>query len=207
MAFHTKDKPRGYFEKILAMDCETTGLFFNEDDPSYNSKTGQTHQSVSWGFIVADAKTLKPIEKLYIEIKHNGESEWNAKAEHVHGLSKEHLEENGMTQSQAVEAIANLVIKHWGPTGNICTLGHNVVSFDLMFLKRLMRSEGIELRFGNRHIDTFALGQCTIGIFNSDDLFEECGLPVRSKHNAMEDIEYTLESARRIKTIFQSAWA
>jgi hypothetical protein len=197
-------KPRGYFEKVLAMDCETTGLFFNEDDPSYNSQTGQTHQSVSWGFIVADAKTLKPIEKLYIEIKHDGKSEWNSKAEAVHGLSKAYLKENGMDASEAVEAIANLIIKHWGPTGNICTLGHNVVSFDLCFLKRLMRSQGIVLKFGNRHIDTFAASMGTIQAFNSDDLFDTMGLPVREKHNALEDIEYTLESLRRIKVLWDS---
>jgi DNA polymerase III epsilon subunit-like protein len=201
-----KGKPRGHFDYVLAADCETTGLFFNEDDPSYNSKTGQTHQSVSWGFIVADAVTLKPIEKLYIEIKYNGTSEWNDRAFKIHGLSKEYLAENGMSEEDAAAAIANLIIKYWGPTGNICLLGHNVVTFDMWFLKRLMRGQCIELKFGNRHIDTFSLGQCTIGIFNSDDLFDECGLPVREKHNALEDIEYTLESARRIKMIFRKAW-
>ena len=50
-----KNKPRGYFEKILAMDCETSGLNFNAVDPS------DGFQSVSWGFAVADAQTLKPI--------------------------------------------------------------------------------------------------------------------------------------------------
>lgn len=196
--------PRGYFEKVLALDCETTGLFFNTDDPSYDPTTGKTHQSLSWGFIVADAKTLKPIDKLYLEIKWNGVSEWNKKAEEVHGLSKEYLDKNGLTEEQAVEQIGNLIIQHW-PSNKICLLGHNVVSFDMWFFKRLMRSQGIELPFGNRHIDTFALGQCTLGTFNSDDLFAECGLPVRTTHNALEDIEYTLESARRIKMIFQSA--
>jgi len=34
-----KGKPRGYFQKVLAIDCETTGLAVNADDPSYNPKT------------------------------------------------------------------------------------------------------------------------------------------------------------------------
>ena len=61
-----KGKPRGYFEKILAMDCETTGLAVNRDDPSYDQEKGIEYQSVSWGFIVANAQTLEPIEKIYI---------------------------------------------------------------------------------------------------------------------------------------------
>ena len=107
-----------------------------------------------------------------------------------------------MTEEEAALAIGTLVLKYWGPDGNICLLGHNVATFDMWFLKRLMRNQGVELSFGNRHFDTFSLGQGTLCIFNSDDLFNECGLPVRAKHNAMEDIEYTLESARRIKMIF-----
>lgn len=200
-----KGKPRGFFEYVLAIDCETTGLFFNVDDPSYDPKNDKTHQALSWGIIVADAQTLKPIEKLYLEIKWNGESEWNKKAENIHGMSKEYLEENGVTEEDAAVAIANLILKYWGPENKICLLGHNVVTFDMFFLKRLMRKFEIELKFGNRHIDTFSVGNVTMEIFNSDDLFEECGMETRGKHNAMEDIEYTLESARRIRLIFQSA--
>jgi len=84
-----KNEPRGYFEKLLAMDCETTGLKYNADDPSGG------YQAVSWGLIVANALTLKPIEEMYIEIKWNGMSTWSQEAEQVHGLTKEHLNKNG----------------------------------------------------------------------------------------------------------------
>ena len=197
-----KDKPRGYFEYILAIDCETTGLFFNVDDPSYDPETGKEHQALSWGVIVADAKTLEPIEELYVEIQHNGDAEWNDSAAQIHGLTKEYLVENGVPEEEAVMLIANLIVKYWGTDNKIATLGHNVVAFDIWFLKRLMRRYGIELRFGNRHIDTFSLSFGTIGGFNSDDLFETMGLPVRGVHNALEDIKYTLESVRRIKVLW-----
>ena len=43
------------------MDCETTGLAINRDDPSYDPENDIEYQSVSWGLIVADAATLDPL--------------------------------------------------------------------------------------------------------------------------------------------------
>jgi len=199
------NKPKGYFQYVLAIDCETTGLAMNCDDASYNPQTGDEYQSIAWGLIVADADTLKPVKKLYIEIQWDGKSKWEAQAERVHGLSKEHLKEHGLTKSEAVEAIGNIILPYWGPTNSIRLVGHNVATFDLWFLKRLMRSEGIELRFGNRHIDTSSIGFATFGTYTSDELFEAVGLEPRDpeKHNALTDAEYSLESVRRIKAIFQ----
>jgi DNA polymerase III alpha subunit (gram-positive type) len=199
-----KDK-RGYFKYILAMDSETTGLYFNGDNPSVNESTGKHHQAISWGFIVANADTLEAVDKLYIEIKWDGKSDWNAGAEAVHGLSKEHLEQNGVSEEDAMVEIANLILKYWGTTP-VVTLGHNVVTFDLPFLKTAMRRHDIELNFGNRHVDTNGAGFLTFGTYNSDDLFSEAGMPERKQHNAMEDIEFTLESARRIKLLFNSVF-
>ncbi len=200
-----KNVPRGYFEKILALDSETTGLAYNSDDPSYDPVTGKTYQSVAWGFIVADAETLKSIEELYVEIQWDGESEWNTKAEAIHGLSREHLKKNGLTAEQAVEVIGDLIIRHWGPTNSIRTLGHNVVTFDLWFLKRLFRKFDIELKFGNRHVDTSSIGFVNWKTFNSDDLFDVIGMPTRGEHNALDDARFALEAARRTRVIFQHA--
>lgn len=194
-----KGKPRGYFEKVLAFDCETTGLTFGGDDPSIN------HQALSWGLIVADADTLKPIEELYIEIQWDGKSKWSKRAEQIHGLSKDYLKKNGLTKQEAVEQIGSLILRHWGPNVCVHTLGHNSITFDMWFLKRLMREFGIELKFGNRHYDTNSMGWISFGIFNSDDLFKECGIERGKVHNALEDARCTLEAARRIKLVFKSA--
>lgn len=197
-------KPRGYFEYLLVIDSETTGIAIGCDDPSYNPNTGDTYQAISWGVAVADARTLKPIEQLYVEVKWDGVSKWTREAEKVHGLSIEYLEENGVEPEVAVEQIASLILKYWGPANSIVTLGHNVATFDVWFLKRLMRSHGINLRFGNRHVDSFSLGFGSFGSFNSDDLFEQAGLPVRdtNKHNALDDALYSLESVRIAKMLF-----
>lgn len=201
-----KDKPRGWFQYVLAMDCETTGLKFNADDPS------EGHQAVSFGLIVADATTLKPIEELYVEIKWNETSlkareadpEFGKRAENIHGLTLAYLEENGMDEEEAVVEIGNLVLKYWAD-GNIRCLGHNVATFDIWFLKRLMRSQGIELKFGSRHVDTSGAGFINFETYNSDDLFELVGFESRGEHNALDDAKMALEAARVMRLIFQSA--
>jgi len=197
-----KGKPRGYFEKILAMDCETTGLAINKDDPSFDPDTGKEYQAVSWGFVVANAQTLQPIEKMYIEIQWNGVSTWDNRAQKIHGLSKEHLEKNGFTELEAVEAIGTLIMKHWGPTVRIGTLGHNVATFDLWFLRRLFRRHNIELSFGSRHVDTSSIGFVNWNTFTSDALFSMVGFDDRGDHNALDDALMSLESARITRNIF-----
>jgi len=192
-----KGKPTGYFQKLIAIDCETSGLKYNCDDPS------EGFQSVSWGIVIADAETLKPIEELYIEIKWNGESEWALGAQKIHGLSKEYLEENGMTEEEAVIAIGNIITKYFG-INSLCLLGHNVATFDIWFLKRLFRKFGIELKFGNRHVDTSSVGFVNWEVFTSDQLFEEVGYESRGDHNALDDARMALESARRTRVLFQS---
>jgi len=209
-----KNKPRGWFEFLLAMDCETTGLIMNEPNPMYCPATGERHQAVSWGLIVADVDTLKPIEKLYLEIKWNDKSkaqqeanpDWGKRAEGIHGLTRQHLEVNGMTEAEAIEEIANkLLMKYWGPTGNIRTLGHNVMTFDLPVFRDMFSRHGIDLRFGNRHYDTNSIGFGTFGTFTSDDFFESTGFEKRGDHNALVDAEQALEATRRIRKIFQKA--
>lgn len=198
---------RGYFQFLLAIDCETSGMFYNNDDPSYDPKTGQTFQSVSWGLIVADGLSLEPIDSKYIEIKWNGESLWSQKAQEVHGLSLDYLEKNGLTEEEAVVEIGELILKYWGPDGNIRCLGHNVVTFDLWFLKRLTRKFDINLKFGSRHIDTCSIGFATVGAYNSDDLFETLGFGSRDqhRHNALDDARLALRSVQMIRKLWNKS--
>lgn len=197
-------KPRGYFEKILVVDSETSGMAFGVDDPSFNPDTGETYQSVSWGLIVANAQTLEPIEEMYVEIKWDGESKWDARAQAVHGLTLEHLEENGLDAEEAVVEIAGLILRHWGPESTVCLAGHNVVTFDMWFLKRLLRSQGIEVKFGNRHIDTNSIGFSVYTTFNSDDLFAQVGCVDRGVHNALEDARNVLTTLKVTRGLFNN---
>jgi DNA polymerase III alpha subunit (gram-positive type) len=182
---------RGYFSKVLSMDCETSGVNVNSDDPSIG------YQAVSWGLVVADADTLKVIDKLYVEIKWNGEAKWNKKAEAIHGLTIEYLDKNGLTEEEAVTEIANFVYKYWDPKSeyssqrSIRCIGHNVATFDIWFMRQLFRKFELEFNTGARFIDTSTLGWAVFGCFNSDDAFELIGVK-RESHNALEDAEASL---------------
>lgn len=190
----TEQTPRGYFERILAIDTETSGLFMGTDSPAVNEK-GEHFQVVSWGLMVLDAQTLETIEELYIEQQWDGVSKWEPKAEAVHGLSKEYLAANGVTREEAQVQIASLIFKHWGKT-SVVTLGHNSIRFDLPFLEHEAKLAGIDLRFGNRHIDTNTLAFTLFGAFNSDDWFEQLGFKQRGEHNSLEDIRMTVKGLR-----------
>lgn len=198
------NKPKGYCKYILAIDSETTGLSFGVDDPSIG------HQAVSWGVVVADADTLLPVKKLYLEIKWNEESKAARKkdptfgeyAQKIHGLSYEYLEEHGIDEADAVVEIVNLILEYWGPNVQVKTLGHNVVSFDIPFLKAMLRRHEIDVPFGSRHYDTNAMGFVTVGSYTSDALFSAMGYDTRAGHNALEDTMLALNCARRIRTLW-----
>lgn len=201
-----ENKPRGYFKHLLAIDCETTGLDWDSDNPS------DGHQAISWGIIVADGQTLKPIEELYVEIKWNEESlaariadpEFGKGAAKIHGLTLQHLEKHGIAEEEAVVLIANLIVKYWGPTSQVKTLGHNVHTFDVPFLRKMLRRHGVEIPFGSRHYDTNSIGFATVGSFISDDFFSTMGYDDRDGHNALEDARLALDSCRRIRTLWNA---
>lgn len=196
--------PKGYFKYILAIDCETTGYNKEGPDPSVG------HQAISWGIVVADAETLIPIEELYLEIKWNDESkrakeldpEFGNIASSIHGLTSTYLEENGIEEIDAVVQITELILKYWGPTQMVKCLGHNVVSFDIPFLRSTLSRYGIDVPFGSRHYDTNGIGFATVGSYTSDALFSTMGFDDRAGHNALEDAKQALESARRIRIIW-----
>ena len=196
-------KARGYMKYLAALDVETSGLCFNSDSPSTNVKTGERYQIVSIGLIVVDADTLTPVEELYREIKWDGTSDWSDRAEKVHGLSRKYLEENGVDGEEAVIDIASLLLKYWGADGVISLIGHNVATFDKFFLLDLMREHGIEIKIGNRHIDSHAVAFTTFGTYNSDDAFEYVGVALREGHNALDDARASLKVIKTVRDLWQ----
>lgn len=199
-------KPKGYMKYILAMDCETTGLSFGTDDPSIG------HQAISWGLIVADTATLKPVDEMYVEIRWNDDmvdkrmddKSFGKKAEEIHGLTLAHLEEHGKDEEDAVADMAEFILQYWSPTSCIQTLGHNVATFDLPFFRSTFRRNGIELKFGNRHYDTNSGGFMAFETYTSDQLFELCGFDARDSHNALEDARMSLACARTIRVLMNN---
>lgn len=196
-------KPRGYTTKLLAIDAETSGLFKRKDNPCVDLITKQYYQAVSWGMAVVDTTTFDILDELYLEIKWDGISLWDNQAQSIHGLSKEYLETNGVSRSEAVEAIGNLIINHWGPDIPVYLMGHNP-SFDLAFLKNDLRSEGLEVKFTHRMIDVNSVGFTVYNTYTSDELYELMGFPVRTKHNSLEDVKYAVNTLKITRKIADS---
>jgi len=197
------DKPKNYFKYALALDTETTGLAYNTLDPSFDPETGKDYQAVSYGLIIVDSETLEEVDELYIEVKYNGTSEWSDKAQEIHGLSIEHLEEYGISEEDAVIVMGEFIFKYFGPDSIIPLLGHNVATFDRYFIDRLFKKFGINLRFSGRNIDTFAVGFTVFNLFNSDQIFSAIGGEKRGQHNALEDAREAVNVIRGVRQVWQ----
>ena len=185
--------------RVLAMDCETSGLNWQSGHSGCKTDVAHGYQAIAWGFVVTDTKDYKPIAELYVEIKWNGESKWDMKAEKIHGISKEHLEKHGVDEEEAVMDILEFLMEHFDLAEPIFVLGHNVGTFDLPFLKNLLyRYEVKNIKFGHRCFDTFSLSMGTVMEHDSNTLFKKVGLPVRTEHNALDDAKYALQVFRRL---------
>jgi len=183
--------------KGLAVDWETTGLDVNK------------HQGISFGAIVFDTTTFAELDAIYAEIKFNPKYEWTKGAENIHGLSQAHLALNGIGQVDAATALVEFIFEHFG-TGKVMFLGHNP-TFDIGFTRQLLSTidftigpeakDGPHVRLHHVVLDTSALGFITLGTYKSNELFQRIGLPPRAKHDALEDIRYTLKTAATIKQV------
>lgn len=173
----------------LAIDFETSGFSL----PHYASK----HQGISFGAIVFELKTFEPVESLYQEIKFKPTYTWSFDAERIHGLSREHLEQHGVSQEEAACALGTMILKYFA-TEEIILLGHRVY-FDEAFTNQLMASIGVELAYDPIKFDSAAFSLAFLEVSYSDKLFDLVGLPPRTLHNSLEDITYTLAAMKAIK--------
>lgn len=176
----------------LAIDWETSGY----STPHYAAK----HQGISFGAIIYDVKTLDSVEELYVEIKFNPKYQWEMGAQKVHGLTREHLEANGVSQEDAAAALGNLVIKYNGME-ELMVMGHRV-HFDIAFTSQLMQSIGIDFNYHPTVIDSCSIATALMEMSKSEEIFQTLGMPPRKTHNALEDIRYTLASIRMMKEFF-----
>lgn len=200
------NKIKGKYKFILALDVETNGF----KRQTLNASEG--YQIVSWGIVIADAITFKPIEELYIEVQWNDEMKakrlvepsFGKEAERIHGLTMEYLDKNGIPEEQAVEKVGTLIMKYFGPTNPIRCLGHNLHLFDYTFLVHVFLKYGITIPMTNVHIDTSTLGKVVLGTYTSDQLFETLGFQKRDKHNALDDARMSLKACEIISTLWKS---
>lgn len=175
----------------IAIDWETSGYSV----PDYASK----HQGISVGAAVFDIKTFEPIETFYQVIRFNKKYEWSDQAEKIHGLSREFLYENGVTQEEAAMLLGSLILKYFGDT-KVVLCGHRCY-FDRAFTNQLFDTVDMEIPWDPIQIDSAAIALSFLNVTSSDDLFSICDLPPRTQHNALEDVLLTLESIKTIKSL------
>lgn len=194
----------------LCIDWETSGASWGKD-------SSIDYQGISFGVIVFDTADFMPIEKMYTLVKFNDSKyQWTEGAQKIHGLTREKLESDGVDQEEAAAALAELILKHWGPDGKVMFLGHNP-EFDRRFTNQLLQTIGIEFSVEKKtdaegwvqlhHVmlDTSALGMITLGLYKSDLLFDKLGFEERGAHNALVDAEMTLQTCMILRMLTQSA--
>lgn len=193
----------------LCLDWETSGADFGKDS-SIN------YQGLTFGAIIFNTEDFSEVETMYREIKFNDTKYvWSAEAEAIHGKSREHLEQHGVTQEEAAVDLIELISKYFAGS-KVLFLGHNP-EFDRRFTNQLVKTVGFEFSVekepGDRtqievhHVmlDTSAAGFITVGLYKSDLLFEKMGFPARGAHNALDDARMTLQTCAVLKSLVSLA--
>lgn len=158
--------------KRLIINCETSGLNSqNLFNPSLHGN-GKYYQPLSWGLVIVDEK-YNILDELYVEIKWDGKSIWESDAERVHGLTIEYLQQNGISELEAVEEIGGFIFEAF-ETQTIQIAGYNTL-FALNFLNEMFKRYDIQLNFKNRLIDLNTLSTVLLEVNTRDELFEVMG--------------------------------
>lgn len=182
----------------LVFDFETTGSFFDS-----RLKMGDKIQAIQLGATILRWDTMDVVDTFLVNIKYDSKYIWSSEAEAIHGLSREYLEEHGVSQEEAAIQFANFVLK-WFGTEEVMLIGHNII-FDIEFLEQLLGPYDIMFKQAITKVDLAAVAYTLFGLHKSDDIFNLLGMPQREEHNALEDCIYTGEAIRMIRDMFLSA--
>lgn len=196
MTSYSKFGPGKFF---LCIDWETSGSTFD----TYQN-TFKEYQGISFGAVVVNSETLEPVKTLYREIQFDEEKyKWSSEAEAIHGLSKEHLKDNGVTAEEAATDLAGLIFDHFG-TGKVMFLGHNT-QFDIEATKQLLVPFKVMPEIFHVVLDTSPAGFITIGEYKSNKVFEFFTGNVREAHNALDDALMTVETVKNMRALMSAA--
>jgi ribonuclease T len=176
------DPPIVYF----SVDVEASGPF----PPDYNL--------VSIGAVevrpTAEGHTIG--REFYCELKPCFPG-FRAESMAVHGITREHLEQNGVESREAMRNFAAWTKSCLTGTEKPVLVGHNVV-FDWAYINYYFQSFGMENPFGYKAIDSKSLAVGALGISwwdaNKDYLLKAIpglvGLPKDQEHNALHDAQF-----------------
>jgi DNA polymerase III epsilon subunit-like protein len=150
----------------LSIHVETTGINNVIDEPVYKN-----NEIVCLSAVVCEKRTFKTIDEIIIFIDHGLRdigTRW-------HGITPEFLEENGLDEESAVVEFSNFILQYFDPDGSIITLGQNVHSFVLPFVKNLLYRNEVYIYFSSNSLDVFSITVPTIGETTIKELIELFG--------------------------------
>lgn len=137
----------------LGIHVETTGI-----DQSTDTEITNGHSIVALALVVCD-KNFNRVDDKIIFIDNDAPeigTRW-------HGISKSFLDEEGVSEEDAILEFANFILEHFSPEDNIVCLGQNPHSFALPFLKKLLYKNEVYINFSTNSLDLFSLTTPTMG--------------------------------------------
>lgn len=194
----------------LWLDWETSGADFNKSYP----KQTEIYQGVQLGLVIADNETFEEVASMKVTIKFDPKYTWEDRAQQIHGLSREYLEENGVSREDAAITVIEFLLEHFhkdvlfmlsdGPVDRnshrVCFGGHNL-EFDIAHFKSLLQEVGFGVDDHHVKLNTTVIGFHATNLYRSDDLFTLFGAEKRGDHDALEDARQALAVARGIKKL------
>lgn len=182
----------------LCIDWETSGNDYHAKDVW---ELAQRYQGVSMGAVVFDLQTYDIVDSMYVEIQFDPTRyQWTPEVEKIHGLTRDYLAANGVSQEEATKQFFEMYLKYFSPDSTVILLGHNT-NYDIAFTDQLLAQFGVMFKLKKTVLDTSVACQIGLDLYRSDDIFHFLGLPERQAHNALEDCVYTVEAARRFRDI------
>jgi DNA polymerase III alpha subunit (gram-positive type) len=175
--------------KGICIDVETSG------------KNPVKHQIVSIGAVIFDTNTYEIIDVLYVEIKPDKDCEWDMSAQNIHGLTRDYLNKNGVSQEDAVTLLGGLIYEHIG-TGKVMLSAHHA-NFDKSFINELFNKFDMQINWHHVILDLAPIYAAMFGIYTSDEIFELNDFDVREEHNSLDDAIMTISSIKNLKDLLK----
>jgi len=129
---------------------------------------------------------------------------FDARAAAIHGLDQDRLRKEGLSQTEAAQALTNWVTSNTRPGTEAVFVGHNA-PFDWSHIAYLFAAVNQSNPFGYKGLDTKALSAGVLNLHwldtGKDVLFERLGLPPEDKsqkHRADYDARVQAELLRAL---------
>jgi DNA polymerase III epsilon subunit-like protein len=185
---------------VLIIDVETTGSTFGSYEETFSR-----YQAISFGCIVATSDTFEEVASLSFKVRYDPRYEWSAEAEKIHGISRQTLAEEGLTNEEAAAELAEFVLNHFG-TGKVMFANHNPW-FDIEAMRQLLEPHGVMPDLHHVVLDTSSLGFVTMGKYRSNDVFSFFNGERPAVHDALGDARMALGVLKGIREIVNSVLA